>query len=258
MDHYSYTQLATYLQCPLKYKYHYLEGWEEREDKASLLFGRVFERAVESQFLVEDSVQFFTEQWGSLKDAPMEYSNGDSWEKMLEQGRRLLDQFREDQRVQIEDGRTDFQIRFRRPLPLSQSDFVGYIDAVGWVDGIRCLIEWKTSSQSYPESQPRLLELDPQLVCYSWTAQRQNVCLINFVRKKEPQIQYLHARIRKRQWRTFAQTVDLLVSEMEAGHFYPRSGIRYPNNQCLNCAYVGLCLRQKRLVEEKLIRIEGN
>jgi len=258
MDHYSYTQLATYLQCPLKYKYHYLEGWEEREDKASLLFGRVFERAVESQFLVEDSVQFFTEQWGTLKDASLEYSNGDSWEKMLEQGQQLLDQFREDQRVQIEDGRTDFQIRFRRPLPLSRSDFVGYIDAVGWVDGIRCLIEWKTSSQSYPEGQPRLLELDPQLVCYSWTAQRQNVCLINFVRKKEPQIQYLHARIRKRQWRTFAQTVDLLVSEMEAGHFYPRSGIRYPNNQCLNCAYVGLCLRQKRLVEEKLIRIEGN
>ena len=129
---------------------------------------------------------------------------------------------------------------------------------MGWVDGIGCLIEWKTSSQSYPESQPRLLELDPQLVCYSWTAQRQNVCLINFVRKKEPQIQYLHARIRKRQWRTFAQTVDLLVSEMEAGHFYARSGIRYPNNQCLNCPYVGLCLRQKRLVEEKLIRIEGN
>src|SRR5438046_6660685 len=136
MDHYSYTQLATYLQCPLKYKYHYLEGWEEREDKASLLFGRVFERAVESQFLVEDSVQFFTEQWGSLKGASMEYSNGDSWEKMLEQGQQLLEQFREDQRVQIEDGRTDFQIRFRRPLPLSQSDFVGYIDAVGWVEGI--------------------------------------------------------------------------------------------------------------------------
>jgi putative RecB family exonuclease len=257
MDHYSYTQIASYLQCPLKYKYHYLDGWEEREDKASLIFGRVFEKAVESQFLVEDPVQFFTEQWGSVKELPMEYPHGDSWGRMLEQGQRLLDRFREDQRVQIEDGSTDFQIRFRRSLPLSRRDFVGYIDAVGWVDGVRCLIEWKTSTQSYPESQPRLLELDPQLVCYSWTAQQQNVCLINFVRKKEPQIQYLHARIRKRQWRTFAQTLDLLISEMEAGHFYPRSGIRYPNNQCLNCSYMGLCLRQKRLIEEKLIRVEG-
>ena len=43
MDHCSYTQLATYLQCPLKYKYHYLDGWEERTDKASMIFGRVFE-----------------------------------------------------------------------------------------------------------------------------------------------------------------------------------------------------------------------
>ena len=66
---------------------------------------------------------------------------------MLEQGQKLLGQFRRHQRVQIEDGRTDFQIKFRRPLPLSQKYFLGYVDAVGWVDGIRCLIEWKTSTQ---------------------------------------------------------------------------------------------------------------
>lgn len=54
------------------------------------------------------------------------------------------------------------------------------------------------------------------------------VSLVNFVRKKQPEIQYPRARIRKRQWKAFAQTLDLLASEMEAGHFYPRSGIRYP------------------------------
>ena len=61
MDHYSYTQLATYLQCPLRYKYHYLEGWQEREDKANLIFGRVFQTAVEAQFLVPDAGAFFAE-----------------------------------------------------------------------------------------------------------------------------------------------------------------------------------------------------
>jgi hypothetical protein len=100
------------------------------------------------------------------------------------------------------------------------------------------------------------LELDPQLVCYSWAAQKQQVCLVNFVRKKQPEIQYLRARIRKRQWKAFEQTLDLLASEMEAGHFYPRSGIRYPNNQCLNCAYLGLCLRKKALAEKKLVKVE--
>ena len=80
--------------------------------------------------------------------------------------------------------------------------------------------------------------------------------MVNFVRKKKPEIQSLRARIRKRQWKAFIETLDLLASEMEAGHFYPRSGIRYPNNQCLNCAYLGLCLRKRSLVEERLIKME--
>jgi hypothetical protein len=124
------------------------------------------------------------------------------------------------------------------------------------VDGIHCLIEWKTSTQAYPESLLRVFELDPQLVCYSWAAQKQEVCLINFVRKKQPEIQYLHARIRQRQWKALEQTIGLLASEMEGGYFYPRSGIRYPNNQCLNCAYLGLCLRKRALVGEKLVKLE--
>jgi len=158
--------------------------------------------------------------------------------------------------VLIDDGRTDFQVKFRRPLPLSQKHFLAYVDALGYVDGRHSLIEWKTSTQSYPENLGRVLELDPQLVCYSWVAQKQEVCLVNFVRKKQPEIQYLRARIRKRQWKAFEQTLDLLASEVEAGHFYPRSGIRYPNNQCLNCAYLGLCLKKKVWVEEKLVKVE--
>ena len=31
---------------------------------------------------------------------------------------------------------------------------------------------------------------------------------------------------------------------------------RHNNNQCLNCAYLGLCLRKKALVEEKLVKVE--
>jgi len=79
----------------------------------------------------------------------------------------------------------------------------------------------------------------------------------NFLRKKQREIQYLHARIRKRQWKAFEQTLDLLASEIEAGHFYPRSGIRYLNNQCMNCAHLGLCLRKKALVEENLVKLEA-
>ena len=36
---YSYTQLAHYLACPLRYRYRYLDGWQEKETRAGLLFG---------------------------------------------------------------------------------------------------------------------------------------------------------------------------------------------------------------------------
>lgn len=99
------------------------------------------------------------------------------------------------------------------------------------------------------------MEFDPQLVCYSWATQAQQVCLLSFAHKaagdslpagKHPQAQ----------WRAFAQTLHLLASEMEPGHFYPHSGIRYPNNQRLNCAYPGRRLRKKVLVEERLVKVE--
>ena len=34
---YSYTQLAQYLACPLRYRYRYLDGWQEKETRAGLL-----------------------------------------------------------------------------------------------------------------------------------------------------------------------------------------------------------------------------
>jgi hypothetical protein len=136
---------------------------------------------------------------------------------MLEEGQELLRRFEADQRILIEDARRDLQVKLRRPLVGSARDFLGYIDALGWVDSIHCVIEWKTSSLSYPESTPRILELDPQLICYSWMTQRQDVCLVNFVRKKQPEIQYLHARIRKRQWKAFERILGTLVSDIRPG-----------------------------------------
>ena len=50
---------------------------------------------------------------------------------------------------------------------------VAYIDAIGQLDGTRCLLEWKTTSSRYPEEPEGLLMLDPQLVCYSWVTWQQ-------------------------------------------------------------------------------------
>lgn len=58
-------------------------------------------------------------------------------------------------------------MKFARQISESK-EFIAYIDAIGKLDGTRCLIEWKTTSSRYPEEPDGLLALDLQLVCYSW------------------------------------------------------------------------------------------
>ena len=73
---------------------------------------------------------------------------------MLQQGIQLQDRFAQDDRVRVSQPRYNLQIKFTRPL-LQGNDFVAYVDAIGHLDGVRCLLEWKTTSSRYPE-EPRV------------------------------------------------------------------------------------------------------
>ena len=60
---YSYTQIAQYLRCPLSYRYRYLDGWKEKDSRATLLFGRCFEHVLGAYFRGEDSGAALFSEW---------------------------------------------------------------------------------------------------------------------------------------------------------------------------------------------------
>ena len=167
---YSYTQLAQYLACPLRYRYRYLDGWQEKETRASMRFGRAFEKAVAAYFRREDSTHVLFQEWAASKDAGLEFPHGTTWDDMLHQGLKLLERFAQDDRVRIPRPRRNLQIKFGRPIGKT-NEFVAYIDAIGQLDGVRSVIDWKTSAARYPEQPEGLLALDPQLAAYSWVTE---------------------------------------------------------------------------------------
>ena len=97
-------------------------------------------------------------------------------------------------------------MKFTRPS--GQNDFVAYVDAMGELDGKRCLLEWKTTSSRYPEEPDGLLALDPQLVCYSWVTGIAEVAQVVFVRKRLVEIQYFRTTISDEQRHEFGQLVE--------------------------------------------------
>jgi hypothetical protein len=253
---YSFTQISQYLQCPRKYRYRYLDGWREKEDRASMIFGRCFENALAAYFREEDSTAVFFKAWQEHRDTVLQYAKNDSWDRLYHQGVRLLERFAQDDRVRIRYPKRNLQVKCTRSLSCG-SEFLSYVDAIGELDGTNCILDWKTTGSRYPEQPEGLLSLDPQLVCYSWMTGIADVSLVVFVRKTTPEIQYLTTSIDEEQRREFGQLVETAVEQIETGHFLPHSGIRFPQNGCVGCSHLGLCLGNRQLMDSKLIRRAG-
>jgi hypothetical protein len=175
---------------------------------------------------------------------------------MLRQGIMLLTRFCQDDRVQVAQPRRNLQSKFTRPIA-GKNDFVAYVDAIGKLDGKRCLLEWKTASCRYPEEPEGLLSLDPQLVCYSWMTGIAEVAQIVFVRKRLVEIQYLQTTITDEQREEFGRLVGDTIQRIESAQFLPHSGIRFPQNPCSSCPYVGLCLGKQEMADARLVRGPG-
>jgi CRISPR/Cas system-associated exonuclease Cas4 (RecB family) len=253
---YSYTQISQYLTCPRRYRHRYLDGWKEKDLRAAMLFGRAFERALGALFRREDPGAVLFAEWSACQGEDLHYSNRDSWDRMLQQGILLLTRFCQEGRVQIRQPQRNLQIKFTRKIAGS-SDFVAYIDAIGNLDGKPCLFEWKTSSSRYPEETEGLLSLDPQLVCYSWMTGIADVAQIVFVRKSLVEVQYLRTTITDEQREEFGNLVDGTIRRIESADFLPHSGIRFPQNPCRTCPYVGLCLGKQEMVDAAVVRRPG-
>jgi hypothetical protein len=253
---YSYTQISHYLTCPRSYRHKYVDGWRERDMRANILFGRAFEKALAALFLRQDSGAVLFQEWSSHQNGHLEYSRNDSWEHMLCQGIQLIERFVLDDRVCVLQPRRNVQVKFTRSLP-GQNNFVAYIDAIGQLDGKSCLLEWKTTSSRYPEEPLGVLALDPQLVCYSWITGISDVAQVVFVRKRLVEIQYLRTTITDEQRDDFGRLVENTIRQIASGYFLPHRGIRFPQNPCTSCPYIGLCLGRQELLRANLVRRPG-
>lgn len=253
---YSYTQISQYLRCPRSYRYRYLDGWRDKDTRAAMAFGRCFENALGAYFREEDCGAALFREWEAYRETAMEYKKGETWDRLLHQGIHLLERFAQDNRVRVCEPGKNLQIQKLRLLS-SGAEFIAYLDAVGELDGVRCLIDWKTTTSRYSESPEGLLSLDPQLICYSWISGISEVALVVFVRKHAPEVQYLRATISEEQRQEFGRLVETTISQIEAGYFNSHSGIRFPQNGCVSCSHLGLCLGNDQLIAANLVRKAG-
>jgi len=71
------------------------------------------------------------------------------------------------------------------------------------------------------------------------------------------EVLYLRATVTQEQRNRFGEMVVSTIRQIEAAQFPPRAGIRFPQNGCLSCAHLGLCLGNKDMVDSHLVRRPG-
>jgi hypothetical protein len=227
-----------------------------KETRAALIFGRCFEKALESYFCRDDCGATLYGEWGAYQEAGFAYKKEETWDRLVHQGVHLLGRFALDNRIRIPRPKENLQIKVVRELP-NANQFISYIDAIGELDGVRRVLDWKTTSSRYPEEPAGLLSLDPQLICYSWITGISEVALVVFVRKHQSEIQYLKTFISEEQRSEFGRLLAATIRQIESAQFPSHSGIRFTQNGCLSCSHVGLCLDEPKLIDANLIRTSG-
>jgi hypothetical protein len=83
------------------------------------------------------------------------------------------------------------------------------------------------------------------------------VAQVVFVRKSLVEVQYLRTTITDEQREEFGHLVEATIRRIESADFLPHSGIRFPQNPCSSCPYVGLCLGKQELADTALVRRPG-
>ena len=81
-------------------------------------------------------------RWVRVMDGAMHFKDGESWDKFLHQGIRLLEQSARDNRIRVPDPKRNLQLKVERNISPADS-FIAFVDAIGEMDGTPCLIDWK-------------------------------------------------------------------------------------------------------------------
>jgi putative RecB family exonuclease len=161
IDHFSYSQLSTYLQCPLRYRLQYVELVAAAFTSSALVFGSCMHEALagfHQQLLLGDHlrpdqmVDLYRQAWASRNGELVRYCNGDSEKSLLEKAGQMLNVYHEcfDTSTEILGVEEFFELEVVSSVP----PFRGYIDLIEKSsDGSVTVVDLKTAARKLPVGQ---------------------------------------------------------------------------------------------------------
>lgn len=193
VNHASSSSLDTFRLCRRKFKLGRIDGWRQKEKKASREFGKCIESAV--QFYHEnglkdgDAVSEFQRLWAKFIDQKdLTYTDQEqNWLSLNTMGKEMARLY-EILLPTLPIKNPKWQLQFLKKLwpgtNLADLQFMAYVDLLSTLeDGSRIIVDIKTAKSELPITS-NMMSLDGQLRKYAWVSGIRDVAFLNFVKAK--------------------------------------------------------------------------
>ncbi len=243
---FSYSPLNTYLTCPLRYRFQYVDLVPPAFTSAALVFGAAVHEAVAAyyqsrlegdEFRPDQMVDVYRETWRGAEN--VKFFNGDGEESLLQKAKQLIEVFHRqiNPDVTVVGVEEFFEVRLAKEVP----PFHGYIDLIEENrDGRVTVADLKTASKKPADSS---VHSNLQLTTYSLGAEalgfdpdQLTLRLDVLTKTKSPElVRYETTRTEGERVR-FVKLVRKVWAAIENHTFFPRE-----DWHCAQCAWAYHC-----------------
>ena len=258
--HFSYSQLNTYLICPMKFYFQYVVGVDWETKPVALIFGKSIHKPAEIYYVnlkengeiipVEQMIAVFESVMDTeVKKTKVEitYKEGENLESLRDQGRALIKLFYAEINPQ-KIVAVEFPFSVKIPdiingngnLPIK---LIGYFDLVeSDSQNTYMVVELKTSAQRFSSLK---LEYDLQATVYSYAMAKlklstsENSCLVRYdvlVKTKKPAFEHYYVTRTEADHTRLVHSINNVLKAIENRIFYRQTGW-----QCGDCQFKKAC-----------------
>lgn len=252
-DYISHSAITTYQQCPLRYRFKYVDGIPERFVSSNLIFGGAIHSALEFHFTellcgndppTQDLLlDVFQDAWRDRSEdcEDIRFGKSEDHTSLSALADRMLTAFRENPASASNDTVIGIEEELRGELIPGVPDLLARIDLLTTTSDALVITDFKTARSRWSQNQAE--NSSSQLLLYSELARRLlpgwNVKLrfLVLTKTKTPTVEAFDVDVSQHRVHRITKAVEHTWRAIEAGHFYPAPS---PMN-CPTCPYRSAC-----------------
>jgi putative RecB family exonuclease len=246
INHFSYSQLSTYLSCPLQYRLKYVDLIPPAFSSASLAFGSSIHEAVaayyqsrlEGDLIRPDQlIDVYRDTWRRAEN--VKFFNGDGEESLLQKAQQLISVFHEqvDPDATVLGVEEFFEVQLAKEVP----PFHGYIDLIEESpDGRVTVADLKTAAKKLVATA---VHTNLQLTAYAigagvlgFDSEQLTLRLDVLTKTKNPELTRYETTRTQQERERFVNLVRQVWQAIEHHAFFPRE-----DWHCSQCAWADHC-----------------